>query len=269
MLTHNIPSSSSWNARRLLCDWNKWLATVCWSPQTQESAKLFECCKKSAEASPLMNLFYARGRVIYYREWVCCNNFLGSRKKARDDSLNREIPCQIEMPLREVAQPALEIVSRFNLISEKKTREENAQLWNNVHFLLFTILLSQQSQHTSVWYTRDSPNTADLPKNGQCRESEEKKSDFEENNYIVPRQMPKCSLFDAFDEWFMILLGIFVGSVGCWWNFYFTFSRRMKRKVISALTKFDRNFGCSWNWVRILAKNMLCFRWFFLGFHCF
>lgn len=47
------------------------------------------------------------------------------------------------MPFREVAQSTagLEIVSRFNLISEK--REENAQfkkLWNNVHFLLSRII---------------------------------------------------------------------------------------------------------------------------------
>lgn len=107
----------------------------------------------------------------------------------------------------------LEIVSRFNLISEK--REENAQfkkLWNNVHFLLFTLpAITTHIRLIHESHQTDFTDTADLTKNVQCRESEEKKSDFEENNYIVPRQMPKCSLFDAFDEWFMVLLGMVVG----------------------------------------------------------
>lgn len=62
---------------------------------------------------------------------------------------------------------------------------------------LFTL---SSNHNTHPFDTREPPNTADLPKNVQCRESEEKKSDFEENNYTEPRQMPKCSFSDAFDE---------------------------------------------------------------------
>lgn len=166
---HTIFSRRRRETRGVCCaiEINDW--RLCVDRLRGKSLKLFECRsrgrKKSAEASPLINLFYAR-RVIYYREWVCCNNFSAEKAKSSRRFIKSRDPMSNWNAIPR-GGPAgrltagLEIVSRFNLISEK--REKTRNLKNYGTTFTFYFLLSQQSQHTSVWYTRATKQTLQTP----------------------------------------------------------------------------------------------------------
>lgn len=117
----------------------------------------------------------------------------GRKKDDRNDLLKRRIPCRIEMPFEVVAHAlCCEIISRLNLISEK------SNFW--VYRLTFTFVASLITTYIRLIHGRvaaiHSPSIHE-----ECTRKPERKSVFEENNYIIEaRQMVKY-FFSMFVLW--------------------------------------------------------------------
>lgn len=134
-LTFQRPAtqSSHRETRRLLCDWNKWLATC-----VDRSSKLSDCRPRVGNTARYEK--NCRSFSLFDKFMLCEANdllkrvnifitfslpiFVGEQKLSgleRNDFLSRKIPCQIEMPFRRwPSHWRVKIVSRFNWVSEKE-----------------------------------------------------------------------------------------------------------------------------------------------------
>lgn len=122
---------------------------------------------------------------------------------------------------------------------------------------LFYFLLSQQSQHTSVWYTRATKQTPPIWRRMFNVEKVKRRKVILKK--IITLWRVKCLNVPSLkalmsDSWFLWeFLWVRLGVDGIFIsNFYFTFSRSLKTKVISEFCRIDYSFWYN----RSLGSNL-------------